>query len=47
MYLADYHTHTRVSPDADCSMMEFMQRNGRHGETLEESFLRLEKEARS
>lgn len=22
MYLADYHTHTRVSPDADCSMME-------------------------
>jgi ABC-2 type transport system ATP-binding protein len=32
---------------ADCSMMEFMQRNGRHEETLEESFLRLEREARS
>ena len=32
---------------ADCSMMEFMQRIGRHEETLEECFLRLEREARS
>ena len=32
---------------ADCSMMEFIQRNGRHEETLEECFLRLEREARS
>ena len=31
----------------DCSMMEFMQRNGRQEETLEESILRLEREARS
>lgn len=32
---------------ADCSMMEFMQGHGRHEETLEESFLRLEREARA
>ena len=32
---------------ADCSMIEFMQRNCRHEETLEESILRLEREARS
>ena len=32
---------------ADCSLMEFMQACGRPDENLEESFLRLEREARS
>ncbi len=32
---------------ADCSIKDFMQKCGKQGETLEEIFLRLEKEARS
>ena len=31
---------------ADCSKSDFMQKNGKEGETLEEVFLRLEREAR-